>query len=79
MGREKIDNFGEIFNLVNIDFFVGQYYSDLNVGKLLAWAASRNDWHQQLRQQVAEAMQSPDAPSHPWWWTTASTKAPPPC
>ena len=62
IGRGKIDIFGETFNLVDIDFFVGQYSSDLNVGRLLAWAASRSDWHAQLRQQVAEAMQSMEEP-----------------
>ena len=62
LGRGKIDIFNETFNLVNTDMFVGQYSADINIGKLLAWVASRADWHTQLQQQIAEAMQTPENP-----------------
>jgi hypothetical protein len=62
LGRGKIDIFSETFNLVGTDMFVGQYSSDINIGKLLAWASSRGDWHAQLWQQVGEVMQSPADP-----------------
>ena len=62
IGREKIDIFDETFRLLTTDFFVGEYSTDIDVGKLLAWLTTRVDWHAQLRQQVAEARQTAEAP-----------------
>jgi hypothetical protein len=62
IGREKIDLFDETHNSITAGYFVGEYSSDIDVGKLLAWVASRVDWHEQLRRQVAEAMKTPQDP-----------------
>jgi hypothetical protein len=56
LGREKIDVFEHTFNLPS-ECFPGEYASDFDIGKLLAWLTSRTDWREQLCQQVAEAMQ----------------------
>ena len=62
IGREKIGIFDETFNLLTTDYFVGEYSTDIDVGKLLAWVALRSDWQAQLRQQVAEVMQTAEGP-----------------
>lgn len=61
IGREKIGIFDDTFRLTT-DYFVGEYSSYIEVGKLLAWLTTRSDWREQLRQQVAEAMQTAESP-----------------
>jgi hypothetical protein len=61
IGREKIGVFEHTFNLP-AECFPGEYASDFDIGKLLAWLTSRADWREQLRQQVAEAKQNTDDP-----------------
>ena len=62
IGREKLTTFENASNLLTTDHFVGEYSDDVEVGKLLAWIASRSDWQGQLRQQVTEAIPGGDAP-----------------
>lgn len=62
LGREKIDIFERTFNMLYTEWFVGEYSSTIDVGRLLAWLTTRNDWQEQLRQQAADALQTADAP-----------------
>ena len=62
IGREKIGIFENAHHLDTTSFFVGEYSSTIDIGKLLAWLTSRTDWREQLRQQVAEVMPSANDP-----------------
>jgi len=62
IGREKLISFENASSMITTSYFVGEYSTDVEVGKLLTWIASRSDWQDQLRQQVAEVMPGQDAP-----------------
>lgn len=42
--------------------FMGDHSLSIEIGRFLAWLISRTDWQEQLRQQIAAALQSDQAP-----------------
>jgi hypothetical protein len=56
IGREKVDEFDNRYNMHTSRYFLGKYADAIEIGLYLAWIQDKTLWHEQLRQQVTDIL-----------------------